>query len=173
MGCVWGRNSKLETEIPHWKKRLYDSGVLELRRYQRRVNRLRNHQLGIYAMIILALVVLGGLFHMILRDTLLQNAQDMGTTLACSYISDENSNIEVYETLVQFATNTIDDQAAQGESTEEIVQWMKGFDDQLQGTLGEGQAELYAVVKGELIAPRPGRGMQVMNTKQFHGINVL
>ena len=115
-------------------------------------------KLRLYIVVVLALAVLGSAFHAILRQTLLKNFQDVGTSLARSYVSEESNNLVVYETLMDFGTQSINVRVQQGQTPEEIEQWIGMYYDRLQSVLGENTVDPYAVMDGRIVAANPWDG---------------
>ena len=66
------------------------------------------HQMRPNLVVLVFLALLGAASFWLLRTELLKNAQDLGTSLAQSYASEERNNLTVYETLLTFGTESID-----------------------------------------------------------------
>lgn len=95
---------------------------------------------------------------LLLRQDLLQNAQQTGTAVAFSYATEEQNNIAVYRTLIQIGTRYIDTQSAAFWNEERIQNWMEIFFNRVEGVLGKNTVDPYAVINGKIIAARPWDG---------------
>ena len=95
---------------------------------------------------------------LLLRQDLLQNAQQTGTAVAFSYATEEQNNIAVYRTLIQIGTRYIDTQTAAFWNEERIQRWMEIFFNRVEGVLGKNTVDPYAVINGKIIAARPWAG---------------
>lgn len=84
------------------------------------------------------------------RDILLRNARMTGMTLAGNYASEERSRLVVYETLLSFATASIDKRFQEGKGGD-VMQWMEIFFDRLQTVLGEETVRPYIAMNGRLV----------------------
>lgn len=115
-------------------------------------------KLRIYIVVIVFLSILGIAFHAILRETLLQNFQDLGTALAKSYVSEESNNLTVYETLLTFGTESINVRLQQGQAPEEVEEWLVLYYERLQSVLGKTAVDPYAVFQGQILAANPWEG---------------
>ncbi len=84
------------------------------------------------------------------RDILLRNARMTGMTLADNYASEERSRLVVYETLLSFATASIDKRFQEGKGGD-VMPWMEIFFDRLQTVLGEDSVRPYIAMNGRLV----------------------
>ena len=114
--------------------------------------------LRLYITVIAVIAVLGVAYHAILQDALLRNFQELGTALAKSYVSEETNNLTVYETLINFGTQSINAQKEMGNTEEEIESWIGTFYKQMQSVLGSSTVDPYAILDGKLIAANPWEG---------------
>lgn len=78
--------------------------------------------------------------------------------LAQNYASEEQSSLTVYETLISFGTATIDRRVADGNSREELLEWLSAYFERLDAVLGEGVVDPYVVMDGEILAANPWEG---------------
>ena len=101
-------------------------------------------------------LVLWGIF--LVREKILQNTQEMGTSLAESYAAEEQSRIQVYGLLIRLGLSHMDKIAEDGGSREEIQGWLADYDRDLAEILGVRVVDPYAVVDGEILAAAPWEG---------------
>ena len=97
---------------------------------------LRSMRLNIIAFVVLVILAAAGMF--LIRSMLLKNSRDTGMALAQNFASEEQSNLTVYETLISFGTTSIDRRIADGNSWEELSEWLSVYFERLYTVLGEG-----------------------------------
>lgn len=113
----------------------------------------------LYIIIFLFLLALGLNSYAILRRALLRNAQELGTSLARSYASEERSNLTVYETLISFGTQNLDRQTDEEDwDTARRERWLQQYFKRIQAVLGEKRVDPYAVIDGRIVAANPWEG---------------
>ena len=117
---------------------------------------LRYMRLPLCAFAALAALAIGGLW--MLRSTLLQNAYETGTALARSCAAEEQGNLNVYETLLSFGTSALDSRLKNGESQEEISDFLETYFQRVDNVLGNGVVDPYVVLDGEILAANPWEG---------------
>lgn len=117
---------------------------------------LSNMRFNIIAFIVLVALALVGMA--VIRSSLVQNSWETGMTLAQNYASDEQSSLTVYETLLPFGTASIDMRISEGQSREEILDWLNVYFERLNTVLGEGLVDPYLVIDGEIVAANPWEG---------------
>ncbi len=114
----------------------------------------------------LVLVILGLVFFQLLRTALLQNAENLGTSLAQTYASEERNNLTVYETLLSFGTENISKRIQSGEGEDEIEAWMQRYFQTLQAVLGEEKVDPYIVLNQKIVAANPWEYDEVYNASE-------
>ena len=124
------------------------------RKKQRRLDTSTRLNLAVVAAF--TALILWGIF--LVRDKMLQNAQEMGTSLAESYAAEEQSRIQVYGLLIRLGTKHMDKLAEGGNSQEEIRRWLEDYDRDLNEILGAHVVDPYAVVDGEILSANPWDG---------------
>lgn len=112
----------------------------------------------IYLIALLVLLILGLCGYSVLRTALLKNAQSMGSSLARSYASEEKSNLSVYEILLNFGVQNLEEGLSEGWGNEEISAWILRYFRYLEEVLGEGCSDPYVAVENEIIAANPWDG---------------
>lgn len=122
------------------------------RRKIRRKNILRALWFNLLTFIIL--VVIGLTSFGIMRNVLLSNSQDMGTSLAGSCASEMQSKLTAYETLLSFGTDRTDEER----SDEEVTEWLRFYFNRVIRVIGANIIDPYAVLDGEIIAANPWEG---------------
>ncbi len=114
--------------------------------------------LRLYWIMLFVLVILGAAVFFMLREQLLRNMQEQGLSLARSYASEERNNLTIYETIMNFGTQTVENWNEQGWSREDIETWLKVYFERFQVVVGEDVVDPYAVVDGEIVAANPWEG---------------
>lgn len=117
---------------------------------------LRYMKLPLCAFAALAALAAGGLW--MLRTTLLQNAYETGMALVRSCAAEEQGNLNVYETLLSFGTSALDSRMADGESREELAEFLETYFRRVDSVLGDGVVDPYVVLDGEILAANPWEG---------------
>ncbi len=117
---------------------------------------LRSMRLNIIAFVVLVILAAAGMF--LIRSMLLKNSRDTGMALAQNFASEEQSNLTVYETLISFGTTSIDRRIADGNSWEELSEWLSVYFERLNTVLGEGVVDPYVVIDGKILAANPWEG---------------
>ena len=102
----------------------------------------------------------------LLQDTLLENSQNVGQSLAQSYSVEEERNITVFEMLMEFGTEYLDQQLQENASHESVQHWMSGFFDTVRNMFGTAVIDPYAVVDGEIIAANYWEGDETYDVNQ-------
>ena len=116
------------------------------------------HQMRPNLVVLVFLALLGAASFWLLRTELLKNAQDLGTSLAQSYASEERNNLTVYETLLTFGTESIDSRVQEGNTPQELQEWISLYFERLEAVLGENTVDPYLVLNGKIIAANPWEG---------------
>lgn len=109
----------------------------------------------LFLLILLALVgILGS------RMVLLENADYMGNNLVQSYALYGEQKIGIYENMIQTGMSYICDMAQEGESPENIEDWIVGYFEITRENMEGNIADAYAVVDGRVIAASPWEGIE-------------
>lgn len=122
--------------------------------------RIRNVLLGMRLNFILVVifVLLTFLSMHLLKEKLLSNAQETGTTLAHSYAVEEQNNIAVYETLLSLGSQYIDNQVQEGADSQELAEWLNLYFKNITALMNREAIDPYAVVDGAIVAANPWEG---------------
>lgn len=142
--------------LSHFSRHLKKGGDLKRILYDMR--------LSIFAFLILTVLAATGIW--ILRIALLHNAQDAGISMARNYASEEQSSLAVYETLLSFGAATVDSRVSEGNTIEELSQWLHLYFERLEAVLGEGTVDPYIVLNGKLLAANPWDENIVYNVEE-------
>lgn len=94
----------------------------------------------------------------LLKEKLLSNAQETGTTLARSYAVEEQNNIAVYETLLSLGAQYIDNQVQEGAGFEDLADWLNLYFKNIAALMNREAIDPYAVVDGTIVAANPWEG---------------
>ncbi len=114
-------------------------------------------KLGFALMLTFAAMVCWGII--LVRDKMLQNARDMGTSLAQSYAEKEQNRIQMYKLLIYLGTKHLD-VLVEEDRTEEVREWLETYDEDLEDMLGYRIVRPYAVVDGEFVTAGSWEGME-------------
>ena len=125
-------------------------------RRARRRARLRDMRLHLVLGALVLVLASAGLA--LVREAMLRNTYETGTTLSRIYAAEEAGDLTVYETLLTVATTSIDSRTARGESGEEIAAWLEAYFQRLDSVLGSGAVDPYAVLEGQVVADDPWEG---------------
>lgn len=93
-------------------------------------------------------------------NMLRENADYMGRNLAESYAIDEEQSIETYKKMVQIGMSYIDEQAAEGETFEELEKWIVGYFAKTRESMNGNVADAYGVIDGKTVAAVPWEGIE-------------
>ena len=122
-------------------------------RWRRVLRRMRPNAAAFVMLVLLSVVGMG-----IIRWALLESAQYTGTALSRNFAAEESSNLAVYETLMSFGTASVDRMLDEGESRENLLEWMQAYFRNLEAVLGEGVVDPYMAIGGEIVAANPWEG---------------
>lgn len=124
------------------------------RNHIKRKNIIRALRFNLLTFIVL--IVIGLTSFAILKNVLLRNSQDMGTSLAGSCASEMQSRLSVYETLLSFGADWTE--IRESDSEEEIANWLKFYFARVISVVGEDIIDPYAVVSDRIVAANPWEG---------------
>lgn len=94
----------------------------------------------------------------LVRATLLKNAQDTGTALSHSCAAEESDNLTMYQTLLSFGSAMIERRAEEGADGPELESWLQTYFQRVDQVLGSGVVDPYAVLDGRIVAANPWEG---------------
>ena len=95
-----------------------------------------------------ALAVAGGL---ILRDTLLRNANASNTALSRYYASETDSNLVTYEALLDFGTTSIEQRIYNDNPWGSLEAWAETYCQRIRSVLGDDSINVYGVIDGQVL----------------------
>ena len=98
--------------------------------------------------VLVCLAVFGVLM---IRRSLLKNAQETGNALARGYAEEARSNLTVYQTLLSYGTAFLQDRLNQGYSMESLCDSAQMYFDRVTGVLGEGVVSPFLLVGDEIM----------------------
>ena len=116
----------------------------------------QNMKLPLCAFAALGVLALAG--GLILRATMLRNADESATALAHSFAAEEQGNLNVYETLLSFGTSALETRVEDGEDEERIAKFLDMYFNRVDSVLGSGVVDPYVVLNGEILAATPWEG---------------
>lgn len=114
--------------------------------------RVKNASWLSYVFVLLLYVVLSTICSVTLRETLEDNALDLGQSLSVNYAYEMESNNRVYETLLYYAAGSIDSKKLSGWSDDEIIAWALDFFHQTNLSFGTDRLEAYMIYGGTYIS---------------------
>ena len=115
-------------------------------------------KLNIFIVVLFSVLIVWGIF--LVRDRLLANADELGTSLAESYASEEENRIAIYQMLLNLASTSITNTLEKGGSSQQIQEWLTDYSSHLTHILGSSVIDPYAVIDGAIIAATPWEGDQ-------------
>lgn len=123
-------------------------------------------QMRFNLLVLLAFAVSALLGLTLLQNTLLQNSQKVGQSLAQSYSVEEERNIAVFEMLMEFGTEYLDQQLQENASYESVQRWMSSFFDTVRDMFGEAVIDPYVVIDGKIIAANYREGDETYDVSE-------
>ena len=94
----------------------------------------------------------------LVRNKLLQNAQNLGDALVQSYAVEEEMTIESLEREAELISQYVDDLSADGGDFSTVQTWLSGHFSKLIKTMGKDMVDFYAVINGQIVAANPWEG---------------
>ena len=119
------------------------------RRMQKMKKQLEHLRLGLLLLVFFILFGLAGTH--LMRTTLLSNAHDSNTALACYYVSETESTLTMYRTLLEFGTTSLNVRIERGESVEQMVDWIQLYTARLTDVLDNDSLNVYGVIDGQFV----------------------
>lgn len=110
---------------------------------------LGDMRLSLLAFFVLVCLVLFGV--LMIRRSLLKNAQKSGSALARSYAEEARSNLTVYQTLVSYGTAFLQDRLNQGYTNEELFASAEMYFDRVTSVLGDQVISPFLLLDGEML----------------------
>lgn len=93
-----------------------------------------------------------------MREKLLQNAQQFGTSLTQNYAAEEQNNIDTYSTIMKLGTQYLDQMTENNASDLQIQTWIENFFRKMPQVLQDNSVDLYAIVEDHIVAANPWDG---------------
>ena len=100
-----------------------------------------------YMITLLAFLILSFASLHILQNSLLENAQRTGASLARSFSVEEERSLSSYEALIRMGAGSLDRMVQETSNTEELQKWINGFFEDIQNVTS-GTVDPYAVLNG-------------------------
>ncbi len=94
----------------------------------------------------------------LVRDKLLMNANDMGSSLAASYAAEEENRTSMYSLLMSMVASSLNHALANGETAQAYENLLEQYDTNIEDSLGVNIIDPYAVIDGHLVAAYPWEG---------------
>ena len=107
-------------------------------------------------LVFVALLMVFSVF--LVRNKLLQNAQNLGMALVHNYALEEEMNLGNLETHFRIAADYLDEILEEGVGQAEMEAWLQAYYDKFTNAVGRNAADFYAVTDGRIIASNPWEG---------------
>ncbi len=126
-----------------------------------KISRLRGPILNAAILILVAILLLFTVA--LVRDKLLQNAQDLGDALVDSYAVEQKLTIQSLTREVDVVSQYVDEILKNGGDYNAIQTWVNGHFSKLLTVMGDGTSsdplfDFYAVIEGKIVAANPWEG---------------
>ena len=116
--------------------------------------------------IILVIFAILTVFSIILvRSKLLKDSEALGNYLVWNYATEEQNNINIYQTFVNLGTEAIDQNIENGASKEQINNVLSDLFKNISETLNNPTINLYAIVNDDVISSNPSISLDNFNYK--------
>ncbi|MFD0702459.1 hypothetical protein DMP06_00510 [Slackia equolifaciens] len=113
-------------------------------------------KIGAVLAIALSLLIAWSIY--LVRDKLLMNADDMGSSLAASYAAEEENRTSMYSLLMSMVASSLNHALDNGEGTRAYASLLERYDTTIEDSLGANIIDPYAVIDGHIIAANPWEG---------------
>lgn len=127
-------------------------------KHQKARNRTALHHLWLNILFLLFFAALTIFSLYTMREKLLQNAQQFGTSLTQNYAAEEQNNIDTYSTIMKLGTQYLDQMTESNASEQQIQAWIESFFRKMPQVLQDNSVDLYAIVEGHIVAANPWDG---------------
>lgn len=127
-------------------------------KHQKARNRTALHHLWLNILFLLFFAALTIFSLYTMREKLLQNAQQFGTSLTQNYAAEEQNNIDTYSTIMKLGTQYLDQITENDASEQQIQTWIENFFRKMPQVLQDNSVDLYAIVEGHIVAANPWDG---------------
>lgn len=117
---------------------------------------LHNLWLNVVFLLFFAALTIFSLYMM--REKLLQNAQQFGTSLTQNYAAEEQNHIDTYSAMMKLGTQYLDQMTENNASEQQIQTWIENFFRKMPQVLADNSVDLYAVVEEHIVAANPWEG---------------
>lgn len=128
-----------------------------MKKRQKRINHLL--VFGLNILLLLAVLVVGGISLVSARRTLMENAHNMGEEIANSYVTEEEYNFEVYQSLIDIGSQYIVGMLEQEKDEAAIDRWIGDYLVKIAEAAGTEAIRPYAVINGSVIAAHGGESV--------------
>lgn len=116
------------------------------------------HHLWLNVLFLLFFAILTIFSLYMIREKLLQNAQQFGTSLTQNYAAEEQNHIDTYSAVMQLGTQYLDQMTENHASEQQIQAWIQDFFRKMPQVLEDDSIDLYAIVEGHIVAANPWDG---------------
>ena len=127
-------------------------------KHQKVKNRTTLHHLWLNIVFLLFFAVLTIFSLYMMREKLLQNAQQFGTSLTQNYAAEEQNHIDTYSAMMKLGTQYLDQMTENHASEQQIQTWIENFFSKMPQVLEDNSVDLYAIVGGRIVAANPWDG---------------
>ncbi|HJF64674.1 MAG TPA: response regulator [Slackia equolifaciens] len=113
-------------------------------------------KIGAVLAIALSLLIAWSIY--LVRDKLLTNANDMGSSLAASYAAEEENRTSMYGLLMNMVASSLNHALENGEDTQAYESLLRQYDTNIEDSLGVNIIDPYAVIDGRIVTGDSWRG---------------
>lgn len=127
-------------------------------KYHKAKNRTSLHilWLNIVFLLFFAMLTIFSLYMM--RERLLQNAQQFGTSLTQNYAAEEQNHIDIYRAVMNLGTQYLEQMTENNASAQQVQAWIKDFFSKMPQVLASDSVDLYAVIEGRIVSAKSWGG---------------
>lgn len=131
---------------------------------KRRSTTLHHLWLNILFLLFFAALTIFSLY--LMREKLLQNAQQFGTSLTQNYAAEEQNHIDTYSAMIKLGTQYLDQMTETNASEKQLQTWLQSFFNKMPQVLEDDSVDLYAIVSGHIVAANPWSGDETYDFRQ-------
>ena len=102
-------------------------------------------------------------FYISRQNTLLQNYQALGNSLAERFSAEMIGDLNLFRAMLSYGANSIDYREEEGWHEDDITEWILLYYERLQQVFGEGIVDPFVVYKGKIIGANPWAGDDTYN----------
>ena len=94
----------------------------------------------------------------LMRSKILQNAHNLGMSLAHSYSTEEEGHLNSFRFFLELGGQYLEQMREEETPAEEISNWLNSYFEKLTNIVGDNVIDPYAVIGGQIVAANPWEG---------------